>query len=79
MKDTLEPAPNAAVEWPRDAVSARRVCIMKWRTRGSHATPYDGPLQLLVRRLAPHLGGRWAFAAAINAAASSAVSFVSSA
>ena len=29
---------------------ARGVCTMKCRTCGAHATPYDGPLQLLVRR-----------------------------
>ena len=29
---------------------ARRVCIMKWRTCGAHMMPFDGPLQLLVRR-----------------------------
>src|SRR5262245_14906450 len=29
---------------------ARRVCIMKWRTCGAPAPPYDRPLQLLVRR-----------------------------
>ena len=30
---------------------ARRMCIMKWRTCGAHATTYHRPLQLLVRRL----------------------------
>src|SRR6185503_15291179 len=30
---------------------ARRVCTMKWRTCAAPATPYHGPLQLLVRRL----------------------------
>jgi hypothetical protein len=29
---------------------ARRERIMKWRARGVAAMPFDGPLQLLVRR-----------------------------
>src|SRR5262245_35166617 len=33
---------------------ARRMCTMKCRTCGAHATTYDRPLQLLVRRLAQH-------------------------
>ena len=33
-----------------------RAASAQWRSRarGAHAMSYDGPLQLLVRRLAPH-------------------------
>src|SRR5688572_1290434 len=34
---------------------ARRERIMKWRARAVAAPTYHGPLQLLVRRLAPHV------------------------
>jgi hypothetical protein len=34
---------------------ARRERTMKWSARGVAAMPYDGPLQLLVIRLARHV------------------------
>ena len=54
---TQVPAADSAAEL-RNAIAtqralpraARRACIMKWSTRDVAAMPFDGPLQLLVRR-----------------------------